>query len=143
MSNWSRLLNLKGPGTYSQSSKSFKTFHENIALACIYQLTKFGGLVVFKRYIWMHPVSCANTHHDVTDLVNYGMVKNTKTWISWERNITFLWIEKDLNLCLRWHILSCYCFVAEVTLYHQMYHQLWHQCFTYIFHNKIQCKLHL
>ena len=26
----------------------------------------------------MQPVSCANTHHDVTDLVNHGMVKNTK-----------------------------------------------------------------
>ena len=26
----------------------------------------------------MHPVSCANTHHDVTDLVNYDMVENTK-----------------------------------------------------------------
>ena len=25
----------------------------------------------------MHPVSCTNTHHDVTDLVNHGMVKNT------------------------------------------------------------------
>ena len=96
----------------------------------------------FKRYS-MHPVSCTNIHYEITDLLNQGMVKNTKTWISWERNITFLWIEKDLNLCLRWHILSSYCFVAEVTLYYQMYRQLWHQCFTYIFHNKIQCKLHL
>ena len=24
----------------------------------------------------MHPVSCTNTHHDVTDLVNHGMVKS-------------------------------------------------------------------
>ena len=24
----------------------------------------------------MHPVSCTNSHHDVTDLVNHGMVKN-------------------------------------------------------------------
>ena len=23
----------------------------------------------------MHPVSCANNHHDVADLVNHGMVK--------------------------------------------------------------------
>ena len=30
----------------------------------------------------MHPVSCTNSHHDVTDLVNYGMVKNTETGIS-------------------------------------------------------------
>ena len=27
----------------------------------------------------MHRVSCCNTHHDVTDLVNHGMVENTKT----------------------------------------------------------------
>ena len=26
----------------------------------------------------MHFVSCTNTHHDVADLVNHGMVKNTK-----------------------------------------------------------------
>ena len=24
----------------------------------------------------MHPFSCTNTHHDVTDLVNHDMVKN-------------------------------------------------------------------
>ena len=28
-------------------------------------------------------VSCTNTYHDVTDLVNYVIVKNAKTWISW------------------------------------------------------------
>ena len=44
-----------------------------------YQLTKLSNLMscgskdVFK---------CTNTHHDVTDLVNHGIVKNTKTWIS-------------------------------------------------------------
>ena len=27
----------------------------------------------------MHPVSCSNTDHDITDLVNHGLVKNTKT----------------------------------------------------------------
>ena len=32
-----------------------------------------------------------------------------KTWISWERNIIFL------NLCLSWHILRSYRFLAEVT----------------------------
>ena len=63
----------------------------------------------------MHPVSCTNTHHDVTDLVNHGMVKNTKTWISWERNITFLWNKKILNLFLLWHILIGYCFAVKVT----------------------------
>ena len=47
-----------------------------------------------------------------------GLVKNTITWISWERNIIFLWNKKILNLCLRWHILRSYCFVAEVTFKH-------------------------
>ena len=57
----------------------------------------------------MHLVSCTNTHRDVTDLVNHGMVKNTKPWISWERN------KKILNLCFRWHILRSYRFLVEVT----------------------------
>ena len=70
----------------------------------------------FKRYIQKYTVSCTNTHHYVTDLVNHGMVKNTKAWISWERNITFLWNKKILNLCLRWHILRSYCFVVKVPL---------------------------
>ena len=26
----------------------------------------------------MHPVSCANTHHNITDLVSHMMVKNKK-----------------------------------------------------------------
>ena len=64
----------------------------------------------------MYLVLCTNTHRDVTDSVNHGMVKNTKTWISWEWNIIFLRNEKILNLCLRWHILRSYHFVAEVTL---------------------------
>ena len=62
--------------------------------------------VVQKIYSKMHLVSCTNTHHDVTDFVDLGMVKNTKTWISWERKITFLQNKKVLNLCLRWHILE-------------------------------------
>ena len=56
-----------------------------------------------------------NTQRDVTDLVNHRMVKNTKTWISWEGNIIFLWNKKILNLCFRWHILRSYSFVVEVT----------------------------
>ena len=63
----------------------------------------------------MNPVSCTNTHPNVTDLVNHEMFKNTKTRISWERNITLLWNKKILNLCLRWHILRSYRFVAEGT----------------------------
>ena len=63
----------------------------------------------------MYFVSCADTHCDVTDLVNHGIVKNTKTWISCKQNIIFLWNKKILNLCLRWHIWRSYPFVVEVT----------------------------
>ena len=66
-------------------------------------------------YSKIHPVSYANTHHDFTDLVNHGMVKNTKTWIPWEWNISFLWNKKMLNLCHKCHILISYHFVPEVT----------------------------
>ena len=68
----------------------------------------------FKRYIQKCTLShLLNTHRGVTDLVNQGMVKNTKTWISWERNITFLQNKKFL--CIRWHILRSYHSVTEVT----------------------------
>ena len=64
----------------------------------------------------MHPVLCTNAYHDIMNLVNHGMVKNTKTWISWEWNITFLQNKRILNLCFRQRILRSYCFVAEVTV---------------------------
>ena len=35
--------------------------------------------------------------------------------MSRERNTTFLSNKKILTLCLRWHILRSYCFLAEVT----------------------------
>ena len=54
----------------------------------------------FKRYSKMHPVSCTNTYHDVTDLVNHGIVENTKTWISWEWDIISLLNKNILNLHL-------------------------------------------
>ena len=71
----------------------------------------------FKRYIQKCNLShvLINTHHEVAELVNHGSVKNTKTWISWERNITFPRDKKTLNLCLRWHVLKSYRFAAEVT----------------------------
>ena len=53
--------------------------------------------MVQKIYSKMHPASCTNTYHDITDLVNHGAVKNTKTWISWEQNITFLGNKKVLT----------------------------------------------
>ena len=72
-------------------------------------------VVVQKIYSKMHPVLCNNTHHDATDLVNHGIVKNAKTWISSKWSIIFLRNKKIFNLCLRWHILRSYCFLAEVT----------------------------
>ena len=73
-------------------------------------------VVVKNIYSKMYLVSCTNTHRDVTDSVSHGMVKNTKTWISWGRNRIFLRNKKILNLCLKWDILRSYHFVAEVTL---------------------------
>ena len=70
-------------------------------------------VVVQTIYSKMHPVSHTNTHH-ITDLVNHGMVQNTKTWISREWNITFLW-NKNSNPCLILHILRSYRFVVEIT----------------------------
>ena len=49
-----------------------------------------------KIYSKMYLVSCANTHRHVADSVNHGMLKNTKTWISWERNVIFLRNKKFL-----------------------------------------------
>ena len=72
-------------------------------------------VVVQKIYSKMYLISCTNSHRDVTDSVNHGMAKNTKTWISWKRNIIFLRNKKILNRCLRWHTLRSYHFVADVT----------------------------
>ena len=58
----------------------------------------------------MHTVSCTNTHHDVTELVNHGMAKNTSRM---EHNYSLK--QKILNLCFRWHILRNYRFLAEVS----------------------------
>ena len=83
----------------------FKRFLKIIALVYIYQLTKFDDLTscdskdIFKNV----PCLMLYTHHDVKDQVNHGIVKDTKTWISWERNITFLRNKKKFNLYLTWH----------------------------------------
>ena len=70
----------------------------------------------FKKDIQKCTISCTHTHDDVTDgSSNHGMAKTTKTWMSWELNITFPRNKKILNLCLRWHIFRSYRFVAEVT----------------------------
>ena len=69
----------------------------------------------------MHSVLCTNTYHDVSNLVNHGMVKNTKTWISWKQNIIFLRNKKILDLCLRWHILRSYLCLEELTFNGNVY----------------------
>ena len=43
----------------------------------------------------MHFILCTTIHHDVTDLVNHGIVKNTK--IEYLENGTFLRNKKILN----------------------------------------------
>ena len=68
----------------------------------------------FRWYIQKCTPSQVLTHPDATNLLNHGIVKNTKTWISWERTITFLWNKKIPILCLRWPILRSYRFVEEV-----------------------------
>ena len=69
----------------------------------------------FKRYIQKCTLSHVPILIMTSSLVNHGMVKNTKAWISWEWKITFLRNKKILNLYLRWHILRSYHFVVEVT----------------------------
>ena len=86
----------------------------------LFRSINWPSLVIYRDAVWkiyskMCPVSFTNILHDVIDLVNRGMVKKTRTWISWEWNITFLQNKKILNLCLRWHILNGYRFIAEVT----------------------------
>ena len=72
--------------------------------------------MVPKIYSKIYPLSCTNIHRDITNLVNQWMVRNTKTWTSWEQNITFLQNKIILNLCHRLHILRSYNFVAEETI---------------------------
>ena len=93
-------------------------------------------VVVRKIYSKMHLVSSTNTHRDVTDLVNHGMLKNIKTWISWERNIVFLRNIKFLNLCLRWHIWKSYRFVALNNAYEFLYGYIISSLFVYAFYLK-------
>ena len=45
----------------------------------------------------MHPVSWTNTHHDVRDLVNDGIVENSKTSKFLELNIVFYEMKKLLT----------------------------------------------
>ena len=116
------MLYWKGPGTYPQSLKLFKRFLKIIVIVYINQLAKFGDLTSCgSKDSKMHSVSCTNTH-DIIDLVYLELVQNTRAWISWEWNMTFLWDKKILKLCLNWHILI-YPFLAEVTF----------KCSSYVF----------
>ena len=80
MSNSSRLLNWKGPETYPSSpiytKDSWKLLPLHISNIWPSLVTQW--VAVQKIYSEMHPASFTNTDHDVTDLLNHGMVKNTK-----------------------------------------------------------------
>ena len=58
----------------------------------------------------MHLVSFTNTHRDLTDLVNHCIVKNAKTWISWEQNLVFLQNKKFWICASDGHNSRSYCF---------------------------------
>ena len=110
LSNWDKL---ESSPSLPNCSKDWKLLYLLVSINWPSLVTSW--FVVQKIYSKMHLVSCTNTHCDVTDLVNHGMVKNTKAWVSWEWKIIFLWNKKILNLCFRWHTLRSYHFVAEVT----------------------------
>ena len=100
----------------SPSPPNCKRLLEIIPLVYIYQLAKFGDLESCGLKDIFKNVRCyMYVHHEVTNLVNCQMVQNAKFWISWERKIAFLQNKRNLNLCLRWHMLRSYRFVAEVT----------------------------
>ena len=107
--SWRRLLSYRNQSNKSidwflydnglrpQSSK----FQRFLKIFLLLTSIKWPSLVtswvlVQQMYSKMQPV-CTNTHHDVTDLVNHGMVKNTKTWISWELNMNFLRNKKNTS----------------------------------------------
>ena len=102
LSNWSKLLNWNielSPSPQNCLKDSWQLLLLLIIIIWTSLVTKW--VVVQKIYSEMRPVSCTNADDDVTNLVNHGMAKNTKFWISWERNITFLQNKKLLSLCLR------------------------------------------
>ena len=69
--------------------------------------------MVQKIFLKMHPLSCANTHCEVTDLEICGMLGIEKLNIQkWNMNLLR---NKILNLCVRWYTLGSFGFVAEVT----------------------------
>ena len=92
--------------------KSLQKIPENY---CPYLYLSVCHVEVQKIYSKKYSALCTNTHHDITDLVNHGFVKNTKTRISWEQIITFLKNKKKFLICASDHILKSYRLVAEVS----------------------------
>ena len=87
LSNWSRLFNWKGAGAYPQSSKSFKWFQENIDLAYIYQLSRFGG--------WM-------SYGSKDKFKNAPCLKFGKSWDSWKyKNFNISRTEHNFSMKLK------------------------------------------
>ena len=89
-----------------------------MALAYIYQLAKFGDLIsCSSKDVWKctlsHVLIFIMTSY-IWNIMGHGLVKNTKTWISWEWNITFIW-NKKINLHVRWHISVSFSFVLKVS----------------------------
>ena len=81
----------------------------------IYELTKIVDLISCgSKDIFKNAVLCTNAHHDITDLVNHAMVRNTKIWIPSKWSIIFLQNKIIFNLGLNWRIFRSYCFEAEV-----------------------------
>ena len=81
LSNWRRLLNWKGLELSPSPPNCSEDFSKLLPLLmCI----DWPSLVTYwvvaqKIYSKMYPVTCTNTHHDVIDLLNHEMVKNSKT----------------------------------------------------------------
>ena len=101
---------MKRTWTLPQSSKLFKRFLKIIALVYFYHVWWLNELW-FKRYI-----RTCNLSHVLIPIrasqiwYHHRMIKNTKTWISWEQNITFLPNKKILTCALQ-----SYRFVVEVS----------------------------
>ena len=94
LSYWSRLLNWKGPGTQPQFSEMLKQFPE-IYCPCLY--LSFGQVwwlneLLFKKCIQKCTVSCANSHHDTSDLVNHicwNMLRTEHNFSTkWKKSLT-------------------------------------------------------
>ena len=68
-------------------------WHISVNCPCLVTL----WVVVQKIYSKMHPVSQTNTNLDITDLVNHGMVKNTKK----KQHVPQLTHFQKLSFCSR------------------------------------------